>query len=174
MRVLYRIVRIHPRRGITIEPDPRHAEILIRDLDGESGRAVTTPMTKDNAKESVESITRGGLRESKEQEGPETRQRTERSRQIGGCSGHEVPCTRGKTKLSPVTLPLVSKSWSVACPHHRDRTGKGFRGWRGTCDTSLDAYSGMHFKAHPARSLASLTATGPDAKEHVDPHPVDA
>ena len=57
MRVLNRIVRIHPRRGITIEPDPRHAEILIRDLDGESGRAVTTPMTKDNAKESVESIT---------------------------------------------------------------------------------------------------------------------
>ena len=57
MRVLNRIVRIHPRRGITIEPDPRHAEILIRDLDGKSGRAVTTPMTKDNAKESVESIT---------------------------------------------------------------------------------------------------------------------
>ena len=41
-------------------------------------------------------------------------------------------------------------------------------------DTGLDAYSGMHIKAHPARSLASLTATGPDAKEHVDPHPVDA
>ena len=52
-----RIVRSHPRRGITIQPDPRHAEILIRDLDGKSGRAVTTPMTKDNAKESVESIT---------------------------------------------------------------------------------------------------------------------
>ena len=44
MRVLNRIVRIHPRRGITIEPDPRHAEILIRDLDGDSGRLVTTPM----------------------------------------------------------------------------------------------------------------------------------
>ena len=57
MRVQNRIVRIHPRRGITIEPDPRHAEILIRDLEGKSGRAVTTPMTKDNAKESVESIT---------------------------------------------------------------------------------------------------------------------
>ena len=57
MWVLNRIVRIHPRQGITIEPDPRHAEILIRDLDGKSGRAVTTPMTKDNAKESVESIT---------------------------------------------------------------------------------------------------------------------
>ena len=47
MRVLNRIVRIHPRQGITIEPDPRHAEILIRDLDGKSGRAVTTPMMKD-------------------------------------------------------------------------------------------------------------------------------
>ena len=57
MRVLNRIVRIHPRRGITIEPDPRHAEILIRDLDGDSGRLVTTPMTKDGIKESVESIT---------------------------------------------------------------------------------------------------------------------
>ena len=53
----HRIVRIHPRRGITIELDPRYAEILIRDLDGKSGKAVTTPMTKDNAKESVESIT---------------------------------------------------------------------------------------------------------------------
>ena len=57
MRVLNRIVRIHPRRGITIEPDSRHAEILIRDLDGDSGRLVTTPMTKDGIKESVESIT---------------------------------------------------------------------------------------------------------------------
>ena len=57
MRVLNRIVRIHPRRGITIEPDPRHAEILIRDLEGDSGRLVTTPMTKDSIKESVESIT---------------------------------------------------------------------------------------------------------------------
>ena len=57
MRVLNRIVRIHPRRGITIEPDPRYAEILIRDLDGDSGRLVTTPVTKDDIKESVESIT---------------------------------------------------------------------------------------------------------------------
>ena len=57
MRVLNRIVRIHPRRGITVEPDPRHAEILIRDLDGDSGRLVTTPMTRDSVKESVESIT---------------------------------------------------------------------------------------------------------------------
>ena len=37
-----------------------------------------------------------------------------------------------------------------------------------------DAYSGMHIKVHPARSFASLTATGPDGKEHVDPHLVDA
>ena len=37
MRVLNRIVRIHPSLGITMEPDP-HAEIQIRDLDGESGR----------------------------------------------------------------------------------------------------------------------------------------
>ena len=57
MRVLNRIVRIHPRRGITIEPDRRHAEILIRDLDGDSGRLVKTPMTKDSIKESVASIT---------------------------------------------------------------------------------------------------------------------
>ena len=57
MRVLNRIVPIHPRRGITIEPDPRHAEILIRDLNGDSGRLVTTPMTKDSIKESVELIT---------------------------------------------------------------------------------------------------------------------
>ena len=40
-----------------MEPDPRHAEILIRNLDGDSGRLVTTPMTKDSVKESVESIT---------------------------------------------------------------------------------------------------------------------
>ena len=57
MRVLNRIIRVHPRRGITIEPDPRHAEILIKELDGDSGRLVTTPMAKDSAKESVESIT---------------------------------------------------------------------------------------------------------------------
>ena len=57
MRVLNRIVRVHPRQGITIEPDPRHAEILIKELDGDSGRLVTTPMAKDSVKESNESIT---------------------------------------------------------------------------------------------------------------------
>ena len=55
MRVLHRIVRILPRR-ITIEPDPRHGEILIRDLDGDSSRLVTTPMTRDSVKESVASM----------------------------------------------------------------------------------------------------------------------
>ena len=57
MRVLNRIIRVHSRQGITIEPDPRHAEILIRELDGDSGRLATTPMTKDSVKESLESIT---------------------------------------------------------------------------------------------------------------------
>ena len=90
MRVLDRIVRSHPRRGITIELDPRHAEILISDDTDDEGQ-----------RQGVSGINhRRGLRESKEQEGPETRQRTERSRQIGGCSGHEVPCTRGQSKLS--------------------------------------------------------------------------
>ena len=57
MRVLNRIIRVHPRQGITIEPDPRHAEILIKELDGESGRLMTMPMAKDSVKESIESIT---------------------------------------------------------------------------------------------------------------------
>ena len=57
MRVLHRIIRVHPRQGISIEPDPRHAEILIKELDGDSGRPVTTPMAKDSVKESIEAIT---------------------------------------------------------------------------------------------------------------------
>ena len=57
MRVLNRIIRVHPRRGLTIEPDPRHAEILIKELDADSGRRVTTPMAKENVKESVEYVT---------------------------------------------------------------------------------------------------------------------
>ena len=57
MRVLNRIIRVHPRQGITKEPDPRHAEILIKELDGDSGRLVTTPMVKDSVKESIGDIT---------------------------------------------------------------------------------------------------------------------
>ena len=57
MRVLNRIIRVHPRRGITIEPDPRHAEILIKELDGDSGRRVTIPMAKESVKESIEDVT---------------------------------------------------------------------------------------------------------------------
>ena len=78
MRVLNRIVRIHPRRGITIEPDPRHAEILIRDLDGDSGRLVTTPMIKDSVRESVESITEEVYEKAREREDQWRRQQNER------------------------------------------------------------------------------------------------
>ena len=75
---LNRIVRIHPRRGITIEPDPRHAEILIRDLDGDSSRLVTTPMTKDDIKESVESITEDVYEKARNGEDQERKQQSER------------------------------------------------------------------------------------------------
>ena len=110
-------------------------------------------MTKDNAKESVESITE------------EVHDKLE-----------DAQVTRYRALVARANYLAVDRGdiAFVACLHHRDRTGKGFRGWRGTCDTGLDAYSGMHIKAHPARSLASLSATGPDAKEHVDPHSVDA
>ena len=67
------------------------------------------------------------------------------------------------------TLLSVSKSWPVACPHHQDKTGKGFRGWQDTYDINLGAYSGMHTKTQQKKSLASLTVTGQDVKEHADP-----
>ena len=72
------------------------------------------------------------------------------------------------------TLLSVSKSWPVACLHHQDKTGKGFRGWQDTYDINLGAYSGMHTKAQQAKSLASLTVTGPDVKERADPPLADA
>ena len=121
MRVLNRIVRIHPRRGITIEPDPRHAEILIRDLNGDSGRLATTPMTRDSVKESVESITED-LYEN---------WMTLRSQGIVHLWPEQIISV-----WIVATLPSVSKSWAVACPHHQDKTGKGFRGWRDTYDTN--------------------------------------
>ena len=176
MRVLNRIVRIHPRRGITIEPDPRHAEILIRDLDGDSGRLVTTPMTKDSIKESVESITedvyekarngkikRGGNRTIM------TNWMTLRSQGIVHSWPEQII-----SLWIVVILPFVSKSWPVTCPHHQDKTGKGFRGWRDTYDTNLGVCYGMHIKARQIRSLVSLIVTGLDAKGHADPHLVDA
>ena len=73
-----------------------------------------------------------------------------------------------------VILPSVSKSWLVACHHHQDKTGKGSGGWQDTYDTGLGVYYGMHIKARQMRSLASLIATGPDAKGHADPPLVDA
>ena len=122
---------------------------------------MTTPMTKDNAKESVESIT--------EEVYEKARNKKARKHDSG-------PSDHDKLEDAQVTRyrALVARANYLAVDRHRDRTGKGFRGWRGTCDTRLDAYSGMQIKAHPASSLASPTATGPDAKEHVDPHPVDA
>ena len=45
-----------------------------------------------------------------------------------------------------VTLPSVSRSWLVACLHHHDKTGKGFRDLQDTYDTNLVVYSGMHIR----------------------------
>ena len=176
MRVLNRIVRIHPRRGITLEPDPRHAEILIRDLDGDSGRLVTTPMTKDSVKESVESIT-DRLRECKERE-DQRRKTTERTIMTNWMTlrSKSIAYSWQEQIISlwiAATLRSVS-SWPVACPHHQDKTGKGFRGWQDTYDTNLGVYFGMYIKARLVKSLASLTATGLDAKGHADPPLVDA
>ena len=57
MRVLNRIIRVHPRQGITIEHDPRHAEIQIRHLDGDSGRVVATPKTRQSTRSLRETTT---------------------------------------------------------------------------------------------------------------------
>ena len=73
-----------------------------------------------------------------------------------------------------VTLPFVVKSWPVACPHHQDKIGKGFRGWQDTYDTNLGVCYGMHIKARQMRSLVSLIVTELDAKGHADPPLVDA
>ena len=81
---------------------------------------------------------------------------------IGYLQGKSNPCL------------FYNPSSEVACPHHQDKTGKGFRGWRDTYDTNLGVYYGMRIKARQMRSLVSLTVTGLDAKEHADPPPVDA
>ena len=178
MRVLNRIVRIHPRRGITIEPDPRHAEILIRDLDGDSGRLVTTPMTKDSAsrnqwsrsqKMSTRKQGTGRSKEEATERAIATNWMTLRSQSIVHSWPEQII-----SLWIVVILPSVSKSWLVACHHHQDKTGKGSGGWQDTYDTGLGVYYGMHIKARQMRSLASLIVTGPDVKGHADPPLVDA
>ena len=54
LRVLNRIVRWHPGQGVTYEADPRHAEILARDLKGNLGKVITTPYCKPAAEETEE------------------------------------------------------------------------------------------------------------------------
>ena len=99
MRVLNRIIRVHPRQGITIEPDPRHAEILIRDLDGDSGRVVTTPMTKHDVKESLEAITSDVYEKAKHKKLKGDNNRVNNPDKLKRHSGHEVSCSCGQSEL---------------------------------------------------------------------------
>ena len=43
LRVINRILRWHVGKGVTLEADPRHAQILIKEREGEQGRQVITP-----------------------------------------------------------------------------------------------------------------------------------
>ena len=101
MRVLNRIIRVHPRQGITIEPDPRDAEILIGDFDGDSHRVVTTPMTKKDVKESVEAITNDVHEKAKHKKlkgdnnranNPDKLNDTQATRYRSSCGQSELPC----------------------------------------------------------------------------------
>ena len=47
VRVLNPIVRWHPRKGITYEADPRHAEITCRDTGAEKLNTISTPAAKE-------------------------------------------------------------------------------------------------------------------------------
>ena len=49
--VLNRIVRWHPRKGITYEVDPRHAEIISRDTGAEKLKTISTPAAKETGRE---------------------------------------------------------------------------------------------------------------------------
>ena len=51
VRVLNRIVRWHPGQGARLSADPRHAEVRVGDLDGPSGRSVSTLSAKESAPE---------------------------------------------------------------------------------------------------------------------------
>ena len=53
-RVLNRIVRWHPRKGITYEADPRHAETISRDTGAESLKTMSTPAAKETGRETEE------------------------------------------------------------------------------------------------------------------------
>ena len=46
LRVLNRILRWHVGKGVTLEADPRHAQILVKELEGDQGRQVTTPSVR--------------------------------------------------------------------------------------------------------------------------------
>ena len=46
LRVLNRIVRWHDGKGVTYEPDPRHAALVVKQMNVESTPSVKTPGTK--------------------------------------------------------------------------------------------------------------------------------
>ena len=53
-RVLNRIVRWHPRKGITFEADPRHAEFISRDTGAENLKTISTPAAEEAGRETEE------------------------------------------------------------------------------------------------------------------------
>ena len=170
MRVLNRIVRIHPRRGITIEPDPRHGWRFRQTRDDtDDKRQYQGIRGNQTQKMSTRKQGTGRLREEATERAIMTNWTMLRSQGIVHSWPEQI------TSLwIVVTLPFVSKNWPVACSHHQNKTGKGFRDWQGTCDTNLGVYYGMYIKARQMKSLVSLIATGLDAKGHADPHLVDA
>ena len=53
-RVLNRIVRWHPQKGIIYDVDRKHVEIIIRDIGAEKLKTISTPAAKETGRETEE------------------------------------------------------------------------------------------------------------------------
>ena len=83
VRVLNRIIRWHPGEGVTLEADPRRAQVLVGELCQKSDKPVTTPMVRS---------------EGEIEENEEEKQRDIRRRKAKGILDKNMKNTQGESQ----------------------------------------------------------------------------
>ena len=154
-----------------MEPDPRHAEILIRDLDGDSGKLVTTPMTKDDIKESVESITEDVYEKARNGKTKRGRNRVSDCDELDDDQITKYRALVARANYLAVDRGDISFCQRIGSLHVitiKTRLGKAQEVGK-ILKTQASVCTMVCISRYD-----TLTVTGPDAKGHADPPLVDA
>ena len=119
-RILNRIIRWHPGRGVSYEADPRHAEEIIKATGADKLTAVRTPMVKEAATEAEDAKmndindkkSKGELGKKKKKKKKKKNEPAEATMRLGGdrriCTGRVANRAWGRSSPTTATRSLTT------------------------------------------------------------------